>query len=728
MKKTSSLALPISAIILSVLGGPCIAAEQDVEEVVVVASKIERPLYRVASQVTQLFRDDLLLQQAHEFGEIARYQASLDSEYAGSRFGSTGVSIRSIGGNRVAMEVDGVPLPQQFAIGAFANASRNLLDPAIIERVEVLRGPASSLYGSDAIGGVIAVTSIDPAQLVPTGARHYLGGGMGYRSMDASQTGYLTYARQSADVGFQLTTSVRKGHELDNHSSAVPVDRTDHSEVSVFAKGAFDLAANVKLRLVADLYDRDASSDLRSVLGYGRQYATTVALYGDDVQQRERLSAEIVHTASAFIDEATLLVYYQDSETSQATADYRASAGTTDRLIERAFQFDQSQRGFEARVRKDISMNRMYNVLVAGIEWQHKQLVESRDGSNTDLVTGAVSKVIPPGEVLPQRDLPKSDVDSLGLYVQNEIQFDRLTLIPALRWDRFDLDASTDALFTDPTRLVDVDDHQLSARLGATWRLGDRATLFAHYAEGFRAPPPEDVNLYLDYSGFVTVRALPNPGLTSEESTNYEVGFRYGGEHLALAMSIYRSAYNNFIESRVSVGVDPDDGALLFQSRNVANARIEGFEIEVDQQMVAFSEALSDWSLGLSYHSARGEDTDTGIPINLVNPPKAVLALNWREFESLSASLRATWFGKQTRIDESAGAFFVPPSASVVDLVGRWSITPTAEVCAGIYNLADKRYWRYGHVRAFEPDDPRVDALARPGRSIAVSIHLGRQD
>src|SRR3546814_4642441 len=72
----------------------------------------------------------------------------------GNRFGTRGFSIRGLEGNRVRIVVDGVPLADAYSIGQFASAGRDLVDLEAVERVEIQRGPASTLYGSDALAGV----------------------------------------------------------------------------------------------------------------------------------------------------------------------------------------------------------------------------------------------------------------------------------------------------------------------------------------------------------------------------------------------------------------------------------------------------------------------------------------------------------------------------------------------------------------------------------------------
>ncbi|MEX1236829.1 MAG: TonB-dependent receptor, partial [Pseudomonadales bacterium] len=522
-----------------------------------------------------------------------------------------------------------------------------------------------------------------------------------------------------------LSFNYRTGNELDNKAIATPVDLIDHKQWETFAKWSYTFDHGGRLRAILDRYEREVDSDLKSVLGFGRQYRSTVSLIGNDTQERNRASLDYLIRDLAGFDLASLMIYYQGNESEQATIDTRADLTTSvpNQLIERLFSFRDDSSGLEAKVRRDFTTQSAEHILVGGIEWNHSRLTEARDGLATNLVTGATTKVLPPGETLPQRDLPRSDVDSVGVYLQDEIQFGALTLIPAIRWDRFKLDASTDGLFTDASRLTDLEDNNLSFRLGMTRRMSDHLTLFLHYAEGFRAPPAEDVNLFLDYRGFINLRALPNPDLKAEQSKNYETGVRFNYEGTNVSLGGYHSIFDNFIESRVNIGVDPSDGTLLFQSRNIQNARIYGFEAEISQQLSALHPALDAWSLDAGYHWAKGENRDTNLPINLVNPAKAVFGLHWQESGTTSASLRVRHYSRQTRVDFSEGDFFVAPSQAVIDLTARWRLRPSIEIVAGLYNLNDSRYWRYGDVRMFDPIDPRVESLTRPGRNAAVTFY-----
>ncbi len=91
--------------------------------------------------------------------------------------------------------------------------------------------------------------------------------------------------------------------------------------------------------------------------------------------------------------------------------------------------------------------------------------------------------------------------------------------------------------------------------------------MFAQYARGFRSPPFEDANIGLDIPLF-NIRAIPNPDLIPETSDGFELGIRVASRRLSGSLSAFNNDYDNFIETKVNLGPDPETGVLIFQSQN----------------------------------------------------------------------------------------------------------------------------------------------------------------
>ena len=103
-----------------------IAENAPIEQIIVVAHKDGRSIRDIAATVTVISRAELNNELATSIGDVFRYVPGVDYEAAGTRFGTEGINIRGIGGNRVAILVDGVPLSDQFDTGSFSNATRDL--------------------------------------------------------------------------------------------------------------------------------------------------------------------------------------------------------------------------------------------------------------------------------------------------------------------------------------------------------------------------------------------------------------------------------------------------------------------------------------------------------------------------------------------------------------------------------------------------------------------------
>lgn len=699
---------------------PAAEASLTLDDLVVVGSKTERPLYTVAAQVTVIDRERMDRELVSRFTDIARYEPALEVDFDNARFAGTGISIRGIGGNRVAYELDGVPLPQQFDVGNFANAARTSIDPEIIQRVEILRGPASALYGSDAIGGAVVVTTMDADDLLGPGESTAVTSRLGYFGVDASWLASAALAYAHKRDGLLLSASVRDGNQPDNQARTVPSDLIDYTQYQWFGKWTRRMDHGGELRLSVDYFRRDTDADLQAVLGFAR-FRNTTEILGDDRQRRDRITVNYQLPPLDWLPRSSLMWYRQVSDTVQRSDEQRFVSGTG-LLLQRDFFLRESAYGGELKGQLDFTTGGLRHLLVAGAEWDHLSLVQSRDGSQLDQSSGVSSNVVL-GETFPLRDFPRSSIDEIGVYLQDELSIGELTLTPALRFDHYNLSARTDALFTDPQRLTSLSTDELTLRLGASWRVHRRLSVYAQFAEGFRAPPAEDINLFLDIPQF-NLQAIPNPALRPERSDNFETGLRWFGPDTSIEAAFYYADFDDFIESRVALGPDPDSGVLLFQSRNLARASIYGAEATLRQSLGVLGEALQPWSLQAGLHWARGENDVTGQPLNTVNPWTLVLALNWTPRADISADLRLRHIARQDRTDFTDSTFFVPPSATILDLTAQWQPREWMQWQLGLFNLTDQRYWRFPDVRRFAPGDPNIDVLSQPGTHASLALRL----
>ena len=720
----TAASLILSAALLSF---PILADEADdetadvIDQIVVVAHKNERSIRDIAANVTVISRADLVSQLATSVADVFRYTPGIDYEAAGTRFGTEGINIRGIGGNRVALIVDGVPLSDQFDVGSFSNATRDFMNAGLIEQIEVLHGPASALYGSAAIGGVVAVRTPDPADI--TGDRGHGGDILAtWRGADESWHGTGLVAVGDDAMGFLAGGSWREGQQLDSAALDGAGDLKEYERKSALLKFVMDDSRGRTWRAGLIHQEATTQSELRSMLGAGR-FRSTTRLAGDDEYAMDLLSlAYEFGSPGSWIDSGVLRGYYEVAEIDQKTLDERGLASRPV-SIDRFFHFEQEIQGAELNLQKEIAGLRALQRIGLGIEYRTRRTEEYRDGLELDLTTGTQTNIIL-GEEFPLRDFPISKTSELGAYIEDVVSFRDWSVIAALRADRFDLSPAIDPMyaedypFSDPVSLTESD---VSPKLGLIYRITPSTDIYFQYAHGFRAPPYEDANIGLEIPVF-NVRAIPNPGLKSESSDGVDLGLRWQGTNTSLRVAIFHTRYDDFIESKVRLGADPVSGRILFQSQNIDETRIQGFEAGWQSRLTG---RLSDFSLDGSFYLARGENKENGQPLNSVGPAQAVLGAAWLSTSGKRGiRLQATATEAWDERDESGGELFKPPGHTVFDLFATQKLSNRTTLRAGFLNLTDRTYWNWSDVRGLGPNDPVLPVLAQAGRSFTISLNM----
>ncbi len=689
-----------------------------VDELVVVATKRATKIRDVAADVTVISSADLQATLSTSLSDAFRYVPGVTHESSGSRFGTEGVTIRGIGGNRIAMELDGVPLSDQFDIGSFSNATRDFADSGLLGQIEVLRGPASALYGGSALGGVISMHTLDP--------RRYGSGAGGsatafYRGLDESSNLQAHADFSGNRTSLLLGGSYRDGAEHESAALDEPLDRQDYTRSAALLKLVGEHRVGHRWRFSAIRQAYDVRSEITSVLGDGR-FRSSTRLEGDDSHSTTMLSAEY-GVDSGGHGNGLLRVFYADADIDQHTIDERANAHSP-MLIERDFYFEQRLRGAELNLWRDAELRGWSHRAGFGLEYTETRTEEMRDGVSRSLADGSVSSIVL-GENFPLRDFPVTDMRETGAFVSDELSRGPLSLIAAIRYDHNELSPDSDAVYADDnpaTTVVSLSDSDLSPKLGILYHAGNDVDLFLQYAEGFRAPPFEDANIGLDIPLF-NIRAIPNPELRSETSRGWELGIRRHGERSQLYIGAFRTDYEDFIETKVRIGTDPASGRLLFQSINIGAAYIRGVEARVVYELAG---RLTGLTLHASAYWAEGENEDNGEPLNSVGPAEGVFGATWRSIDERT-EVRAllTVTDDWSRRDDSAGTLFEPPGHGIVDLFIAQAISERLTVRGGIGNLTDRTYWRWSEVRGLAPDDVLLPTLAAAGRNYSIGLQWG---
>lgn len=699
-----------------------------VEQVTVTATRTAKPVDEAPATVSVISSQQIEDQLVNDIKDLVRYEPGVAVRRSPARFtaagsstgrdGDSGFNIRGLEGDRVLIQTDGVRIPDAFGFGPQAVGRGDYADLGLLKSVEILRGPASALYGSDGLAGAVSYITKDPDDFLRAGQAWGGQARGGYASEDDSWSEGIALAGRNGPWQAMVAYTRRDGHELDNMGSndVANTDRTtpnpqDFSSNAALAKLVYAPSETHRARLTWDHLDRQVDSDVLSAIAKPPLTSTsTVGLKARDDMDRDRVSLDYRYKGGEGLISAGYVVgYFQTSHTTQYSAEDRNTAA--DRT--RRNTFDNRVYGLSGQLESRLQTGAVSHHFVYGADVSLTRQTGLRDGTVPSV-----------GDSFPSRAFPITDYTLAGVFVQDEITAfaGRLSLYPALRYDYYDLDPKADPLFTTFTPRAQSDG-RLTPRLGVVFQATPVLGLFANYAQGFKSPEPSQVN-----NGFsnplINYRSVSNPDLKPETSQTVEAGARLKGGRWSASLTGFAGWYDDFIEQvQVSGNFTPTNPAV-FQYVNLGEVTITGVEAKADAVLGhGFTGRLA-----ASY--ARGTQRSNGVssPLDSIEPVKVVAGLSWREPAGrFGGQISATYSAGKSQA-RAGGACapdcFTPPSFGIVDLTGWWNINDRVTARAGVFNLLDEKYWWWSDVRGLSNASTVTDAYTQPGRNVGLSLTL----
>lgn len=708
--------LLLSAALLALAPLPALAEseaadtpEQRQEAVTVYGTSNPLPVFDYPGQVTVISRDALELIQPSTISDLLRDVPGMEFSGGPRRTGEV-PSIRGLGRENVLILLDGA---RQSFISA--HDGRFFLDPELVRTAEVVRGPASALYGSGAVGGVLAFETVDAADMLRTSET--FGGRVraGYQSVNEEWlTSVTLFARQGGLDGVASFGLRRSGDIALGSGADLPSD----DEITT---GLVKLGYQVTDAVSVDLaWQKFSNSAVEPNNGQGTGSTGDATL---DRDVNKEVTSETWRAGLAF-NPASLLIDTRLTVYNAVTAvdEFDPSAPrTTLREIE--------TNGVSLRNASRFTLGAVETTLTFGGDWYEDKQVGA-DSATTDGVRGGV---------------PNGSAEFTGIFAQLEAEVmrpfglpGRLIVIPGVRHDSFE---SSSDLSTEKSS-----DSQLSPRIGASYAPAGWLRLFASYSEGFRAPSLNE--LYLDgvhfpvphpvlfnpgmgQFVFVNNNFVPNPELKPESSETAEVGFGLDFSDLAAAgdrfqgkISYFESDVSDLINLAVDFTYDPTCfiGPSFFpctagttNSANIDGAKLKGWETEASYETPR-------WYARLSASTLEGTNKATGEDIGTLTPDRLALDLGLKLTEwNTRLGTRIQAADEFERRGLSSGALTIVerrPGYVVLDLYTSWrpDFADGLRIDAGVDNVFDHDY-----DRVFE-------GVSEPGRNfkIAVSWQFGR--
>jgi outer membrane receptor protein involved in Fe transport len=675
--------ISLLCLIVFTLVTPALAAQEDEADIVVTATRRPESLADVPATVTSIGEEILAYERAaRSLPEALAREPGVLLQKTSS--GQTSPFIRGFTGFRTLLMVDGIRLNNSvFREGP--NQYWGLVDPLTVGRLEIVYGPSSVLFGSDAVGGTVNAiprSTPTPASNRRVGGRLY--GRIG--SAEESGTGRVEIHAVEPDLfRFMAGVTVRNFGDFEAGGDVGTVKESGYDESMADMRLEMDPSTGLELVIAWQRARQDDVPRTHSTRYAESWRGTSVGsdLRRDLDEARDLVYARaILKPVDSFLDRIELTASWQSLKEAQHRV---RSSGLRD-----ISGFEVGTIGLAAQAEATTSIG----VLTGGLEWYHDDVSSHRRKISTD---GTTSESIqgPVGD--------DATYDLMGLYAQDEIEAtDWLTVTAGLRFTyaAADADKVADPQTGDETSLDDswtniVGSLRAVARPHADWRI------HAGLGQAFRAPNLSDLTRFDSArSGEVET---PSPDLDAEKFLTLDVGVRAEQEGWSIQLSAY-STWMSDLVTRYPTGATID-GEAEVRKANVGDGWVRGAEarvmIDVAAEWSVFgSIAWIDGEADVYPTSSREKARE---PLSRLAPMQGILGLRYEHASSrFWAEAQALMADNQDDLSsrDEADTQRIPPGGTpgytIFDLRGGVIIADGVKAFAGIENLLDREYRVHG--------------------------------
>lgn len=715
---------PIALFLAGMLTSPAFAAETteklaDDESMIVTA---EQELKQQPGVSTITVEDIKKNPPVNDLSEIIRKMPGVNltgNGASGSRGNNRQIDIRGMGPENTLIMIDGVPVSSRNSVRYSWRGERdsrgdtNWVPAEMVERIEVIRGPAAARYGSGAAGGVVNIITKRPTNDWHGSLSLYTSQPENDKEGDTRRANF----NLSGPLAGDALTMRLYGNINRTDADAFDINTAENGSYAAGREGVRNKDINTVLSWkITPLQIVDFS------YGYSRQgniYAGDTqnsnsnastdglveSLYGDETNRMYRQSYGIAH--NGIWDWGTSKLNFNYEKTNN-TRLQEGTAGRTEGMINSDTYATSRLESYRAGGEINFPLQLLVDQTVTlGAEWNRDELNDPA----SMLASNASGVNLPGSSGDPSQRSSKNSATISSLFFEDNIAAtDTTEVIPGLRFDYHDQFGAN-----------------WSPSLNVSQGLGDYFTLKAGIARVFKAP-----NLYQSTPGYLlSTRGngcpiglsqcylLGNKDLDAETSVNKEIGLEFSNEGYVAGITWFRNDYKNKIVS----GTEPVYSSTrpvynVLRWENGGKAIVEGLEGNLTIPLIADT---LEWRSNATY-MFRSESKKTGNPLSVIPEFTINSQLEWQATQDLSANINWTQYGRQkprqnveTNIDTSSMTTQEISPYSVFGLNVNYDITKNLRANAGINNLFDKRIYR---------ENSGASTYNEPGRAYYAGVTM----
>jgi hemoglobin/transferrin/lactoferrin receptor protein len=633
---------------------------------------------------------------------------------------ATDINIRGLSRYNVVTMIDGNRIETSVDIAA----RLSMIDVNNIDRIEVIKGGASAIYGTGATGGVLNV--------ITKGGHfnniNFISGNFGgtYNSVNNSPEGNLNLNLGGKFWYLNFSGMARNAENTKTPQGDIPNSQFTDNNISLQA--GISPVKNHELKLTFDNY---FAKDV-GIPG-GNPLFPTAAVVRYPSQRMQTYSAEYkINDLIKPLKTISVKYYYEyilrDVENIPNQVTIKPKTATTPKQRISVLSITPNARhytnGAELQTEWKIADN---NSLIAGIDAWRRSIDSKREKNQKIEVydTAGVNIVNTIYKTIGEKPIPDADFLSIGGYAQDEMKFfeDKLKITISGRADN---SKTTNSAAMNPVYEIvnggarnynpagqvllwndnNVNEWSYSGNVGMLYNLVKDFDITFSFARSYRVPTPEERYQFIDLGSVVRVG---NPNLTAEKGLFFDLGTRLWKDKCNLIADIF---LNTFTDQVVEMpGTFEGRNALV--KMNVGKSRLYGFDMSF---MYNFYKTFVGY-MDLSY--VRGEDTENDVNLPQIPPLNGTIGIRTGILKYINLDLSATLFAEQNKI--ATGEISTPGYAIFNFYVSSMPINISnlthITINAGIENILDKQYRNHLSTN-------RGMITSEPGRNFFVKANI----
>ena len=618
---------------------------------------------------------------------------------SGSRGNNRQIDIRGMGPENTLILVDGVPVTSRNSVRYSWRGERdtrgdtNWVPPEMVERIEVIRGPAAARYGSGAAGGVVNIITKRPTNDWYGSLSLYTNQPENEKEGATKRTNFSLSGPLAGDVlTMRLYGNLNKTDADDfdintreNGSYAAGREGVRNKDINAIVSWKMTPLQMLDFSYGYSRQGNIYAGDTQYSNGNKSKNGLVESLYGEETNRLYRQSYGITHNGIWDWGQSRLGFNYEKTDNTRLK---EGTTGSVEGMINSTTYSTSRLESYRANGEVSFPVELLVEQTVTlGAEWNRDELNDPA----SMLATNASNVVI--GDVAgdPAARSSKNSAELSSLWFEDNIAAtDTTEIIPGLRFDYHDNFGAN-----------------WSPSLNISQGLGEYFTLKAGIARAFKAP-----NLYQSSEGYLlstrgngcpkdvvsgSCYLVGNDDLQAEVSINKEVGLEFSDNGYVAGITWFRNDYQNKIVSGTEVIGYASNGNNILRWENGGKAVVEGLE---GNMTIPLIRDTLEWRTNATW-MLTSESKKTGNPLSVIPEYTINTMLDWQVTDKLSTAVNWTMYGRQkprstAEIRTEVGSLSNKEigAYSVVGLNLNYDLTKELRANVGVSNLFDKRLYR----------------------------------